>query len=96
MFRQLTFKALCGAEPHKLCYMEPGEKFLRRLLTFVFMILAFVVAIVFDEFHGTGRVGALIFVIGAAMGALGAYLWKTLKKLTGRIAPVGSVLWSGD
>jgi ABC-type Fe3+ transport system permease subunit len=59
--------------------MEPGEKFLRRLLTFVFMIVAFVVAIVFDEFHGMGGVGALIFVIGAAMGALGTYLWKTLK-----------------
>lgn len=45
----------------------------------VLMILAFVVAIVFDEFHGMGWLGALIFVIGASMGALGMYLLKTLR-----------------
>ena len=60
--------------------MEPGEKFLRRTLKFVFMILAFVVSIVFGEFYrGMGWVGALIFVIGASMGALGVHLWKGLK-----------------
>jgi hypothetical protein len=60
--------------------MEPGEKFLRRILKSVFMILAFVVAIVFGEFYrGMGWVGALIFVIGASMGALGVYLLKDLK-----------------
>ena len=60
--------------------MEPGEKFLRRILKFVFMILAFVISIVFGEFYrGMGWIGALIFVIGASMGALGVYLWKNLK-----------------
>jgi hypothetical protein len=60
--------------------MEPGEKFIRRLLKFVFMILAFVIAIVFEESSfGMGRLGALIFIIGASMGALAAYLWKDLK-----------------
>jgi hypothetical protein len=57
----------------------PVAKFIRRLLTFVLMILAFVVAIVFDEFHGMGWIGALIFVIGASMGALGMYLLKNLR-----------------
>ena len=33
------------------CDMEPGEKFIRRLLKFVFMILAFIVATVFGEFY---------------------------------------------
>src|ERR1700722_12332245 len=35
--------------------MEPGEKFIRRLLRFVFMILAFIVAIVFGEFYRGNR-----------------------------------------
>jgi hypothetical protein len=57
------------------------EKFIRRILKFVLMILAFIVAIVFGEFYqGMGWVGALIFVLGAAMGALGLYLLKDLKK----------------
>ncbi len=44
------------------------------------MILAFVIAIVFEESSfGMGRLGALIFIIGASMGALAAYLWKDLK-----------------
>jgi hypothetical protein len=61
--------------------MEPAEKFIRRILKFVLMIFAFIVAIVFGEFyHGMGWVGALIFVLGAAMGALGLYLLKDLKK----------------
>jgi hypothetical protein len=61
--------------------MEPAEKFIRRVLKFVFMILAFIVAIVFGEFYrGMGWVGALICVIGAGMGALGLYLLKDLKK----------------
>jgi hypothetical protein len=60
--------------------VEPAEKFIRRLLKFVLMILAFVVAFVFGEvYRGMGWLGALIFVIGAAMGALGTYLWKSLK-----------------
>jgi uncharacterized BrkB/YihY/UPF0761 family membrane protein len=32
------------------CDMEPGKNFIRRLLTSVLMILAFVVAIVFGDF----------------------------------------------
>ena len=60
--------------------MEPGEKFIRRLLKFFLMILVFVIAIVFGEFYrGMGWVGALIFIIGASMGALGMYLLKSLR-----------------
>ena len=60
--------------------VEPGEKFIRRVLKFVLMILAFIVAIVFGEFYPhMGWLGVLIFIIGALMGALGAYLWKTLR-----------------
>jgi hypothetical protein len=62
------------------CDMEPGEKFIRRLLKFVFMILAFVVAIVFGEFSfGRGWFGAVIFIVGASMGALAIYLLKDLR-----------------
>jgi hypothetical protein len=62
------------------CGMEPGEKFIRRLLKFVLMILAIIVSIVFGEFYrGMGWVGALIFIIGALMGALGTYLLKSLR-----------------
>jgi hypothetical protein len=62
------------------CDMEPGEKFIRRLLKFVFMILAFVVAIVFGEFSfGMGWLGVVIFIIGASMGALAIYLLKDLR-----------------
>jgi len=72
--------------------MEPGEKFIRRLLKFVLMILAFIIAIVFGEgYRGLGWLGALVFVtltrnqilefpyIGASMGALGIYLFKRLR-----------------
>jgi hypothetical protein len=60
--------------------MEPGEKFIRRILKFIFMILAFIVATVFGEFYrGMGWIGALIFIIGALMGALGMYLLKDLR-----------------
>lgn len=60
--------------------MEPGEKFVRNLLKLVFAILAFIVSIVFGEYsHGLGRIGALIFIIGAAMGALAVYLFKSLR-----------------
>jgi hypothetical protein len=60
--------------------MEPGEKFIRRLLKLVLMILAFIVAIVFGEFYrGMGWVGVLVFVVGASMGALGMYLLKDLR-----------------
>ncbi len=44
------------------------------------MILAFIIAIVFEEFYrGMGWVGAVIFIIGALMGALGMYLLRTLR-----------------
>jgi hypothetical protein len=60
--------------------MEPGEKFIRRILKFVFMILAFVVAIVFDEFSfRMGWLGVVIFIIGASMGTLALYLLKDLR-----------------
>jgi hypothetical protein len=60
--------------------MEPGEKFIRRTLKFVLMILAFVVAIVFGEFSfRTGWLGVVIFVIGASMGALAIYLLRDLR-----------------
>jgi hypothetical protein len=63
---------------HIPCEMEPGEKFIRRLLKF--MILAFVVAIVFGEFSfGMRWLGAAIFIIGASMGAQPIYLVKDLK-----------------
>ena len=62
------------------CDMEPGEKFIRRLLKFVFMILAFVIAIVFGEFSfGMGWFGVVIFIIGASMGALAIFLLKDLR-----------------
>ena len=60
--------------------MEPGEQFIRRVLKFLLMILAFVISIVFGEYyHGLGWLGVLVFVIGASMGALAIYLFKTLK-----------------
>ena len=61
--------------------MEPSEKFIRRILMLVFMIVAFIVSIVFGEFYrGMGWLGVLIFLFGAAMGALGVYLFKDLRK----------------
>jgi hypothetical protein len=60
--------------------MEPGEKFIRRLLKVALMILAFIVSVVFGEYYrGLGWLGALIFVVGASMGALGIYLFKSLR-----------------
>jgi len=60
--------------------MEPGEKFIKRLLKFVVMILALVVSIVFGEYyHGLGWLGLLIFVVGASVGALAIHLFKTLR-----------------
>jgi hypothetical protein len=60
--------------------MEPGERFIRRFLKFGLMIVAFVVSIVFGEYyHGLGWLGALIFIVGASMGALGIHLFKTLR-----------------
>ena len=62
------------------CDMEPGEKFIRRILKVVFMILAFVVALVFDESSfRMGWLGVVIFIIGASMGALALYLLKDLR-----------------
>ena len=44
------------------------------------MILAFVVSVVFGEYYrGLGWLGALIFVVGASLGALAIHLFKTLK-----------------
>ena len=77
-----TLEAKGGGSDGRIysCDMEPGEKFIRRLLKFVFMILAFIVAIVFGEFYrGMGWLGALIFIIGASMGALAMYLLKDLR-----------------
>ena len=60
--------------------MEPGEKFIRRLFTVVLMILAVIISIASGEYYrGLGWLGVLIFVIGASMGALGIYLFKTLR-----------------
>ena len=60
--------------------MEPGEKFIRHLLKFVLALLAFIVSLVFGEFYrGMGWVGALIFIIGASMGAWSMYLLKGLR-----------------
>lgn len=62
------------------CDMEPGEKFIRRLLKFVFIILAFILAIVFGEVSfGMGWFGAVIFMIGALMGAVAVHLLKDLR-----------------
>src|SRR6202011_5750647 len=70
MLRELTLKG-DGRGCIYSCDMEPSEKFIRRLLKFVFMILAFVVAFVLGEFSfGMGWLGAVILVIGASMGAL--------------------------
>ena len=55
-------------------------QFIRRLLKFGLMIFAFVVSMVFGEYYRRlGRLGALIFVIGAGMGALAIHLFKRLK-----------------
>ena len=60
--------------------MEPGEKFITRLLKFVLMIFAFIVSIVFGEYsYHMGWLGLLIFIIGASMGALGFYLLRSLR-----------------
>lgn len=61
-------------------WMEPGEKFIKRLLKFGLMILAFVVSIASGEYYrGLGWLGGLIFVVGAGMGALAIHLFKSLK-----------------
>jgi len=66
------------------CDMEPGEKFIRRLLKFVFMILAFVVAIVFGELSfGMGWFGAVIFIVGASSGRTGHLSLEGFEKLRG-------------
>jgi hypothetical protein len=59
--------------------MEPGEKFIKRVLKFVLMIVLFIIAIVFDEFGGKGWFGLVVFVIGATVGALAVDLFKSLK-----------------
>jgi hypothetical protein len=80
--RDVTPTDLSSTLQHRaiLVGVEPGEKFIRRLLKVVLMILAFVVSVVFGEYYrGLGWLGALIFVVGASMGALGIYLFKTLR-----------------
>jgi hypothetical protein len=59
--------------------MEPSEKFIRKVLTVALMIVAFIVSTVFGELHGVGWIGVLIYAVGVSMGALGVYLWKSLK-----------------
>ena len=60
--------------------LEPGERFIRRLLKFGLMIFALIVSIVFGEYYrGLGWLGVLIFVVGAGMGALAIRLFKSLK-----------------
>jgi hypothetical protein len=71
-----------GAKDRRIysCEMESGEKFIRRILKLVFMILAFVIAILFDEFSfRMGWLGVVIFILGASMGALALYLLKDLR-----------------
>jgi hypothetical protein len=71
------------------CDIEPGEKFIRRFLKFVFMILAFIIAIVFGEVSfGTGWFGAVIFIIGASMGGTGRLSLEGFEKLIGT-SPLG-------
>ena len=60
-------------------WMKPREKFIRFLLTLGLMVLAFIVSFVFDEYHGFGWFGVLIFLIGAVMGGLAIHLFKGLK-----------------
>jgi hypothetical protein len=68
--------------------MEPGEKFIRRILKFVFMILAFVIALVFDEFSfRMGWPWSGDFIIGASMGALALYLLKDLRNQGTAVLP---------
>ena len=44
------------------------------------MILAFVASVVFGEYYrGMGWLGALIFVVGASLGALAIHLFKALR-----------------
>jgi hypothetical protein len=60
--------------------MEPGEKFVKNLLKLVFIVAAFIVAIVLEEYSGKGWLGLLIFAVGATVAGLGHFLWKELKK----------------
>jgi hypothetical protein len=59
---------------------NPARSSYDHLLKFVFMILAFIIAIVFGEVSfGMGWFGAVIFIIGALMGALAVHLLKDLR-----------------
>jgi hypothetical protein len=60
--------------------MEPGEKFVKRLLKFVLMIALFIIAIIVEEVAGKGWTGLMIFVMGAVIAGMGHVLWKELKK----------------
>jgi hypothetical protein len=60
--------------------MEPGEKFVKHFLKFVFIAAAFIVATVLDEYAGKGWLGLLIFMVGACIAGLGHLLWKELRK----------------
>ena len=60
--------------------MEQGKKIIRYILKLVLTIFAFIISVVFGEYHrGLGWLGALIFVVGACMGALAIHLFKTLR-----------------
>ena len=91
LYRQLRLTAWRESEERIYsCGMEPGENFIRRLLKFVFMVLAFIVAIVFGEsYRGMGWIGALIFIIGASMGALGHVSLEGFEKLSENDVGVG-------
>jgi ABC-type Fe3+ transport system permease subunit len=60
--------------------MEPGQKFIRRLLIFLFMIPLFIVAFVLDEVAGKGWAALGIFAIGGVIGGMGHFLWKEFRK----------------
>jgi hypothetical protein len=60
--------------------MEPVEKFVKRILLVVFMIAAFIVALVFEEFGGKGWAGLAVLCVGGIAAGIGHALWKQLKK----------------
>jgi hypothetical protein len=57
--------------------MEPAEKFARTVIKLAFVVFAFIVSIVFEEF-GHGSWGFLIFIIGCVFGGLALTVWKKL------------------
>jgi hypothetical protein len=61
--------------------MEPAEKFSHRIVKLVLTIIILIVSIGFAESsYGKGMFPVVIFVIGAAIGALGLHLLKSIRK----------------